>query len=326
MKAIVCEMCNSNNLLKENGVFMCQSCGTKYSVEEAKKLMVEIAGNVDVSGSTVKIDNTSNIENYLTLAENALSSKNYAEAEQYSNKIIEIDPGNYRAWLIKGKAAGWQSTTINPRTEESTKCFINAVSLAPNDKRTAVSENAADELSKIAYAMIVLCCNQYKDFPSQSNAEAVKSVVENVVLKTWALCNTFKVSFDLYLNDMAYRITNTATAVWNKEFNKYQQERYPDEYQCSQFNQRAVGVANLFLGAILLSEKDVAGNIVRYQNCINIYTFIAKTRSYKYSLGWYVPDKEMSSEGKQKYAQLIQELHMEIKKLDPSYNIPPVKL
>ena len=55
MKALVCEMCNSNDLVKQDGYFVCQCCGTKYSVEEAKKMMIE--GTVDVSGSTVKVDN-----------------------------------------------------------------------------------------------------------------------------------------------------------------------------------------------------------------------------------------------------------------------------
>ena len=59
MKKIVCEMCGSNDLLKKDNVFVCQSCGTKYSVEEAKKMMVE--GKVDVSGSKVKVDDTDNM-------------------------------------------------------------------------------------------------------------------------------------------------------------------------------------------------------------------------------------------------------------------------
>ena len=41
MKQLKCEMCGSTNLMKEDGVFVCQSCGCKYSVEEAKKMMVE---------------------------------------------------------------------------------------------------------------------------------------------------------------------------------------------------------------------------------------------------------------------------------------------
>ena len=41
MKALTCEMCGSTNLVKEGGVFVCQSCGTKYSVEEAKKIVAQ---------------------------------------------------------------------------------------------------------------------------------------------------------------------------------------------------------------------------------------------------------------------------------------------
>ena len=68
MKALTCEMCGSTNLIKESGVFVCQSCGTKYSVEDAKKMMVE--GTVDVKG-TVKIDKSDDIQNAIQLAESA---------------------------------------------------------------------------------------------------------------------------------------------------------------------------------------------------------------------------------------------------------------
>ena len=42
MKAMVCEMCGSQDLVKQDGMFVCQNCGTKYSVEEAKKLLLEL--------------------------------------------------------------------------------------------------------------------------------------------------------------------------------------------------------------------------------------------------------------------------------------------
>ena len=37
----------------------------------------------------------------------------------YCNKIIEIDPENYLAWLLKGKTAGWQSSLGNIRFNEA---------------------------------------------------------------------------------------------------------------------------------------------------------------------------------------------------------------
>ena len=37
MKRLTCEMCGSIDLVKQDGMFVCQSCGTKYSLEEAIK-------------------------------------------------------------------------------------------------------------------------------------------------------------------------------------------------------------------------------------------------------------------------------------------------
>ena len=79
-------MCGNTDLLKNDGVFICQSCGTKYSVEEAKKMMVE--GTVEVAG-TVKVDDSAKIDNYYTMAENAYDASNKQEAENYCNKNTE---------------------------------------------------------------------------------------------------------------------------------------------------------------------------------------------------------------------------------------------
>ena len=43
MKAIVCEMCGSQDFVKKNGMYVCQNCRTKYDPDEAKKLMVEVS-------------------------------------------------------------------------------------------------------------------------------------------------------------------------------------------------------------------------------------------------------------------------------------------
>ncbi len=88
MRRLTCEMCGSTDLIKNDGVFVCQSCGTKYSVEEAKKMMIE--GTVEVTG-TVKVDNTAAIENYLDMARNAKDAGNNKEADNYCNKIIEME-------------------------------------------------------------------------------------------------------------------------------------------------------------------------------------------------------------------------------------------
>lgn len=39
---MVCEICSSQSFKKENGVFVCQECGTEYTIEDAKKLLKDI--------------------------------------------------------------------------------------------------------------------------------------------------------------------------------------------------------------------------------------------------------------------------------------------
>lgn len=103
MKALTCEMCGSTDLIKQDGVYVCQSCGTKYSVEEAKKLMVDIPD--DMKG-TVHVNKSNEIQNYLSLAQSAIDSVNGAEAYSYANRALEIEPQNAQAWFLKMKAAG----------------------------------------------------------------------------------------------------------------------------------------------------------------------------------------------------------------------------
>jgi len=99
MKQLTCEMCGSTDLMKQDGVFVCQTCGCKYSVEEAKKMMVEgtveVTGKVDVSGSTVKVDKNDEIKNYKILARRAFENENYEKSNLYYTKILNISPNDW---------------------------------------------------------------------------------------------------------------------------------------------------------------------------------------------------------------------------------------
>lgn len=92
MKAIVCEMCNGRNLVKNGGYYVCQNCGTKYSIEEAKKLIVELGG-------TVKVDRTSELNNLYQLARRARQTQNANDAYQNYCRIASIDPQSWEAFF-----------------------------------------------------------------------------------------------------------------------------------------------------------------------------------------------------------------------------------
>lgn len=94
MKQLTCEMCGSTDLIKQDGVFVCQSCGCKYSVEEAKKMMIE--GTVDIQG-TVKVDDTNEINNLVLLARRAKDENNTADAQKYYEQILLKQPTSWEA-------------------------------------------------------------------------------------------------------------------------------------------------------------------------------------------------------------------------------------
>lgn len=146
MKQLVCEMCGGTDLLKQEGVFVCQTCGTKYSVEEAKKMMIE--GNVDVSGSTVKVDNADRLENLYQIARRAKDDNNSENAAKYYDMILVDDPSSWEAsfYVVYFKAMECKIAQISSAAVSLENCLdsvlnlINKYVVERTDKISAVSE------------------------------------------------------------------------------------------------------------------------------------------------------------------------------------------
>lgn len=84
MKKIVCEMCGSNDFRKQEGEYICQHCGTRYSTEEAQKLLIEY-------------DETKQIEKLLVVARRAKAENNYEDAYQRYSQVQDKSPENWEA-------------------------------------------------------------------------------------------------------------------------------------------------------------------------------------------------------------------------------------
>ena len=122
MKKMTCEMCGSTDLVKQDGVFVCQSCGCKYSVEEAKKMMIE---------GTVKIDSSDELKNLYALARRAKESEDYENAAKYYEQILP----DYLSELDATKL-----------TKDGTKLSNNTIKLCQDG-----AELAENSIMKIAY-------------------------------------------------------------------------------------------------------------------------------------------------------------------------------
>lgn len=84
MKPIKCKMCGSNDIVKRDGIYVCNHCGTKYTVEKAEKMITETidAGRLD---------------NYYSIARQAVKTDNKHEGQKYYNLILKEKPNDWEA-------------------------------------------------------------------------------------------------------------------------------------------------------------------------------------------------------------------------------------
>ena len=155
MKQLTCEMCGGTDLVKDGGVFICQTCGCKYTVEEAKRMMIE--GTVDIQG-TVKVDNSAFVQKYLENARRAKEKEDWEETEKYYNLVEQNDPNNIEAifYSAYGKA---KSTLVDAdiyKRQAAFKVLKNCISIIDDkyqiDRRgenESAINNMADDLAKM---------------------------------------------------------------------------------------------------------------------------------------------------------------------------------
>lgn len=145
MKPLTCEMCGSSNLIKQDGVFVCQSCGTKYSVEEAKKMMIE--GTVDVKG-TVKIDDTDELKNLYEIARRAKDSNNCESAAKYYDMILVKEPKSWEAnfYVPFFSAMTYKIEEIYPVSERVCNNYTTTFNLIKNSLSGGEYSRAIEEV------------------------------------------------------------------------------------------------------------------------------------------------------------------------------------
>ena len=124
MQAMKCELCGSSDIVKKDGLFVCQHCGTKYSVEEAKKLI-----------GVVTIDKTKDIENWKVLAKRSRFEGNAVNAAKYYGMIVEQEPENWEAsfFHVYYQTVGCDIKDSPNGSNAVCKAFTTALSLMKNE-------------------------------------------------------------------------------------------------------------------------------------------------------------------------------------------------
>lgn len=293
IRPIVCELCGGNDLVKENGFFTCQHCGTRYSLEEARKMMIE--GTVQVAG-TVRVDNSGKIGNYLMMAGSAFGVENYKEAEEYANKVIEIDPQNPEAWYIKGKAAGWQSTLGKIRLTESVQCWGNAVAYSGNN-RQKYQQQIADDISKLIQAVVLLKVDLFVKSPTAHNANGLMNSVElleivlNLQQKTGVLAqvNVWSEFIAASMNTASVKGFDTANDYFGAQAKDRLTYKYPTWLD---YCDNCIDILSV---AMTLAETEATLNN-SFKNAVYMQKSVINSKTYAFNGQGYVVDQSLTKQ------------------------------
>jgi len=338
MQPITCELCGSNDVVKEDGMFVCKHCGTKYDLEEAKKLL-----------GTVQLDDTGKIPNYLSMTTAAYDVNNFAESEQYCNKIIEIDAENVYAWLYKGMAAGWQSTVAQPRVDEAVQCFIKAIQFADSEHAADIWEKASTALKNLSISMAGTIVDFYLKYGDPNMNKRVYEQKYQYLKSDLAMNTAYIAHFagqppkETDTRDISLMMdeifVQKSIACWNQTFREYRQSNdgYPTDvvFQSTAYtNLRTTSLVEYVIPKSLTgldaAHKDLAikacsGAIQMRQDAMSLVSYQYGRSNLDGSYKWIV-DKSFDDNYKQEHAGKIRFLHEKIQSLNPSHSIPEVTI
>lgn len=190
-------MCNSIDVVKQDGYYVCQSCGTKYSVEEAKKMMIE--GTVDVSGSSVKIDHTDDVADVYTVARRARKDGSWADAEKYYEILVVRDPTSWEAayYLMYVRARGCVLSEMISSANALINCQESVLTLVrdfvPKDKWDEVISEIVNSNETISRILADWVKRNYTD---KSDQDTYKKCAEAAIVINYRCGNEIICVFD----------------------------------------------------------------------------------------------------------------------------------
>lgn len=284
MAALVCDICGGKLSMGAGGIAVCGSCGMEHSKDRMQEKIQEIKG-------TVRIDNSHMVDNYLNIAQTAYDASNLTEAESYCNKSIEIDPTNYKAWLIKGMSAGWQSTLSNPRFAESVAAFSKSIANAPEEEKEALIDQTKNEIVKLAGALINLRSQRYEQWPDEDETEGFKKDLISIyeAIKQYITQVGEKLEPTEVMRPIALQIHASILKTWHEKVlpDYHGEENKPDKSEWSTFIDREGYCRELLLIAIDLSEDDDDMDVLRYELLVELEQTAIDSCSWDYEFTSY---------------------------------------
>lgn len=278
MAALVCDLCGGKLIMGTGGIATCESCGMEHSADRMKEKVQEIKG-------TVRVDNSHMISNYLEMAQNAKDAGNNSEAESYCNKIIEIEPTNYKAWMLKGEAAAWQSTLQNSRVDEGVAAFIKGINNAPEKEKDEQVELAKEQIKNLSIAMISLRADRFAKWPDKEESAGFISDLTSILgtVVSFLTQTGIMVPVSEIMAPIATQINQSVIKAYqNVILPEYKSDRYPwpDDDDFRKYIERLGYCTTLIEKAIGICDDDEEEDIPRYENLIFLHKEAINACSY----------------------------------------------
>lgn len=183
MKTLKCEMCGSVDLVKQDDLYVCQHCSTKYSLEDVKKLIV--GGKVEIEG-TVKIDNSEKIEKLYELARCARREESSLTAIKYYEMILLERPNDWEAYFfsIYFQARETKIAYIASWARRVHACLDRVFNLitenSPKEEQDINMRMVAVYTKKISLDLATAALTNYRRMDKSIRSHGVKDFEESV--------------------------------------------------------------------------------------------------------------------------------------------------
>lgn len=184
MKALVCEMCGGSEFLKQDGLFVCQHCHTKYSPEEAKKMMIE--GTVAVTG-TVKVDRSEKLNNLYQIARRAKDDNNGENAAKYYDLVLQEDPTSWEAsfYVVYFKAMGCTIAQIRESANKVMNCLDTVLELiqahVEDQEQSKAYAEVAARLNTVSTMLYQAANNHYQGIDINIRSNYKQELINNTL-------------------------------------------------------------------------------------------------------------------------------------------------
>lgn len=296
MQAIKCELCGSNSFTKEDGYFVCNHCNTKYTLEEAKKMMIE--GTVNV-----KVDDSEELNKLYQIARRARDEENNQNAAKYYEMILMKDPSSWEAnfYTVYFQAMSCKIGEIPTAATSVNNCISNTFKLIKEnvsdveERKRAISEvyNKAKKVSDMLFN-----ANQswYRNldpsikpkFQSQSFSSAIAAggIMKTVCDK---ICDIFydddavlsTIGVKILKNRISQGIAVNAADRYVKVIQKYEPTYQPPQNQSSSDIMKSIQKTNTTTGGCFIATA-VYGSY----DCPQVWT-LRRYRDYNLAESWY---------------------------------------